>query len=149
MKLIQFKMEHAHCANEGNAPMANSQNLKTISTADHEAAKAALDGYIEGLETGSFTRIADSFWENATMTGVTPAGFVEGSWRELEGYVEQFGAAPEQISHVDVVSITPTSALIRIDIENLADGTDCTDFHTVVKKDGAWKVIAKVFHVHG
>ncbi|MDI9900485.1 hypothetical protein QM716_11530 [Rhodococcus sp. IEGM 1409] len=34
----------------------------------------------------------------------------------------------------------------RIDMEDAADGTD---FHTRIKQDGQWKVIAKGFHQYG
>ena len=129
--------------------MAHSQNVKTIPTSEYEDVKAALDGYLEGLVTGDFIRITDSFWDNATMHGFTSDGLTEGSYRNLDPYVAQFGAAPASVTHLDVLAITPTSAVVRIDMENAADGTDYTDFHTLLKQDGTWKVIAKVFHQYG
>lgn len=131
------------------ATQTESQNVKTIPTAEYAEVKAAMAGYLEGLETGSFDRIKDSFWDDATMHGFTAAGLTEGSYKNLDPYVAQFGAAPASVTHLDVLAITPSSAVVRIDMENAADGTDYTDFHTLLKQDGTWKVIAKVFHQYG
>ncbi|MGN7861253.1 nuclear transport factor 2 family protein [Microbacterium sp. 22303] len=126
-----------------------SQNIKTIPTADFVAVKAALAGYLEGLENGSFSRITDSFWDDATMHGFTADGLLAGSYKNLDPYVEQFGAAPASVTHLDVLAITPSAAVVRIDMEGAADGTDYTDFHMLLKQDGVWKVQAKLFHQYG
>ncbi|MGA7149521.1 MAG: nuclear transport factor 2 family protein [Microbacterium sp.] len=129
--------------------MTTSQNIKTIPTADLVAVKAALAGYLEGLESGSFDRITDSFWDDATMHGFTAAGLTEGSYKNLDPYVQQFGAAPTCVTHLDVLAITPSTAVVRIDMEGAADGTDYTDFHMLLKQEGVWKVQAKLFHQYG
>jgi hypothetical protein len=128
---------------------ATSQNIKVIPTAEFDAVKAALNGYLEGLEQGTWNRITDSFWDDATMYGFTAEGLTEGTYKNLEGYVQQFGAAPDSRVHVDVLAITPSTAVVRIDMEGAADGTDYTDFHALIKQNGEWKVIAKLFHQYG
>lgn len=128
---------------------ATSQNIKVIPTAEYAAVKDALIGCLEGLEIGDFKRITDSFWDDATMYGFTADGLLGGTYKNLEPYVEQFGAAPESQVHVDVLAVTPSTAAVRIDMEGAADGTDYTDFHALIKQDGQWKVIAKLFHQYG
>lgn len=129
--------------------VTTSTNIKVVPTADYAAVKDALNGYLEGLASGTFSRIADSFYDDATMHGFTAAGLTEGSYKNLDPYLQQFGAGPECVTHLDVLAITPSTAVVRIDMENAADGTDYTDFHTLLKQDGQWKVIAKVFHQYG
>jgi Putative lumazine-binding len=128
---------------------ATSQNIKVIPTAEYDAVKNALAGYLEGLERGNWERITDSFWDDAIMYGFTADGLLGGTYRNLEGYVDQFGAAPQSKTHLDVLALTPSTAVVRIDMEGAADGTDYTDFHTLIKQDGVWKVIAKAFHQYG
>ena len=128
---------------------ATSTNIKTIPTAEYTAVVAAMAGYLDGLEVGNFQRITDTFWDGATMHGFTAAGLTEGSYRNLDPYVAQFGAAPSSTVHVNVLAITPSTAVVAIDMEGAADGTDYTDFHTLLKQHGQWKVIAKVFHQYG
>lgn len=53
---------------------------------------------------------------------------------------------PQPPDRLLAAGITPTSAVVRVDMEGAADGTSYTDFHTLLKRDGTWKVIAKVFH---
>jgi Putative lumazine-binding len=125
---------------------ATSQNIKVIPTAEFEAVKDALAGYLEGLERGNWERITDSFWDDAIMYGFTADGLLGGTYKNLEGYIDQNGAAPQSKTHLDVLALTPSTAVVRIDMEGAADGTDYTDFHTLIKQNGEWKVIAKAFH---
>ncbi len=47
-----------------------------------------------------------------------------------------------------MLAITPTTAVARVDMEKDAIGADYTDFHTLIKLDGTWHVIAKVYHMY-
>ena len=52
-------------------------------------------------------------------------------------------------ARVDVFAITPTVAVVRVDMEQDANGADYTDFQPLLKQDGRWIVIAEVFHQYG
>ena len=47
-----------------------------------------------------------------------------------------------------MLAITPTTAVVRVDMEKDAIGADYTDFHTLIKLDGTWHIIAKVFQMY-
>ncbi len=47
-----------------------------------------------------------------------------------------------------MLAITPTTAVVRVDMEKDAIGADYTDFHTLIKLDGAWRIIAKTYHMY-
>jgi hypothetical protein len=49
---------------------------------------------------------------------------------------------------IDVLAITPTTAVVRVDMERDAIGDDYTDFHTLIKLDGTWQIIAKGFPMY-
>jgi hypothetical protein len=55
---------------------------------------------------------------------------------------------PDIKTHIDVLAITPTTAVVRVDMEKDAIGADYTDFHTLIKMDGNWRIIAKVYHMY-
>jgi hypothetical protein len=40
------------------------------------------------------------------------------------------------------------AVVVRVDMENDAIGADYTDSHTLIKFDGTWHIIAKVYHMH-
>lgn len=44
------------------------------------------------------------------------------------------------------MAITPSTAVVRVDMENDAIGADYNDYLTLIKIEGVWKVIAKVYH---
>jgi hypothetical protein len=37
---------------------------------------------------------------------------------------------------------------VRVDIERDAIGGNYTDFHTLIKLNGTWHIIAKVYHMY-
>ena len=49
---------------------------------------------------------------------------------------------------IDVLAITPTTAVVRVDMERDAIGDDYTDFDTLIKLDGTWQIIAKGFPMY-
>jgi hypothetical protein len=53
--------------------------------------------------------------------------------------------APDIKTRLDVLAITPTTAVVRVDMEKDAIGANYTDFHTLIKIDGTWHIIAKVY----
>ena len=123
-----------------------SRNIKIVSTQEYDDVVAAVSKYDEGLRNGDWNRITEAFHDDAIMYGWTGDTLSAGSYRNLEDYVKAFGAAPQSKARLDILGITPTSAVVRVDMEDAADGTSYTDFHTLLKRDGQWKVIAKVFH---
>ena len=68
-----------------------------------------------------------------------------GSIEALYGAVDAFGAAPDTLARVDVLAIEGTAASVRVTLENW-HGLSFTDFHNLIKEDGQWKIVAKVFH---
>lgn len=69
------------------------------------------------------------------MYGYVPGQLLEGSIENLYDYVESYGAAKDIKTHLDVVGITPTTAVVRVDMENDAAGGNFTDFHSLIKID--------------
>lgn len=61
-------------------------------------------------------------------------------------FVQKNGKVREIVTHLDVLAVTPTTALVRVDMEKDAIGADYNDFLTLIKTNGDWKVIAKVYH---
>ena len=68
--------------------------------------------------------------------------------KNLYDFVEKNGTALDIKTRIDVLAITPTTAVARVDMEKDAIGADYTDFHTLIKLNGTWHIIAKVFHMY-
>ncbi|MCC2647637.1 MAG: hypothetical protein K0S67_315 [Nitrososphaeraceae archaeon] len=125
-----------------------SKNIKTVPTKDYEDVVATVSKYVEGLSVGSVTEISQAFHKEAIMYGFTDDKMLGGPIKNLYDFVEKNGTAPDIKTQIDILAITPTTAVVRVDMEKDAIGADYTDFHTLIKLDGTWRIIAKVYHMY-
>lgn len=125
-----------------------SKNIKTVPTQDFEDVVATVAKYVEGLRVGNIDSLTQAFHMDAVMYGFTNGELLGGSIKNLYDFVGKNGSAPDIKTRLDVLTITPTTAVVRVDMENDAIGVDYTDFHTLIKLDGTWHIIAKVYHMY-
>lgn len=123
-----------------------SKNIKAVPTREYEAVIEAASKYAEGLRVGSVGTLSSTFYKDAVMYGFTNGELLGGPIKNLYDFVEKNGAAPDIKTRLDVLAITPSTAVVRVDMETDAIGADYNDFLTLIKLDGTWKVIAKVYH---
>jgi hypothetical protein len=123
-----------------------SKNIKAVPTAEYNAVIAVAQKYVDGLRIGSPEGVAEAFHEEAVMYGFTNGSLLGGPISNLYEFVRKNGKAPEITTHLDVLAITPTTAVVRIDMERDSIGADYNDYLTLIRIDGQWKVIAKVYH---
>jgi hypothetical protein len=123
-----------------------SNNIKVVPTQDYDDVIATVTKYVDGLRVGDPNGVARAFHDDAVMYGFTDGQLLGGPITNLYDFVRTNGDAREIKTRLDVLAITPTTAVVRVDMEKDAIGADYTDFHTLLKQDGTWKVIAKVYH---
>ena len=123
-----------------------SNNIKVVPTQDYDDVIATVTKYVDGLRVGDPNAVARAFHDDAVMYGFTDGQLLGGPITNLYDFVRTNGDASGIKTRLDVLAITPTTAVVRVDMEKDAIGADYTDFHTLLKQDGAWKVIAKVYH---
>lgn len=122
-------------------------NNKMVSVEEYDAVLDAARYYVEGLRTGDADTVAKAFHKEAIMYGLAGGKtLLGGPIGNLYDFVRQNGSAPDIKTHLDVLAITPTTAVVRIDMEKDAIGADYNDYLTFIKLDGRWQAIAKVFH---
>lgn len=121
-------------------------NIKAVPTRDYSAVVAVAQQYVDGLRVGSVDGVAKAFHPKAVMYGFTNGELLGGPIQNLFNFVQKNGKAADIVTHLDVLAITPTTAVVRVDMEKDAIGADYNDYLTLIKIDGDWKVIAKVYH---
>lgn len=126
--------------------MAANKNINAVQ--DYEDVLAAMEGYVQGLKTGNVAELKKTFHQNAIMYGHLGDDLSEGSIDNLYTYVEKFGAAPNIKTNLTVLHKTPTTAIVRIEMEHDAADEDFTDYHSLIKINGEWKVVSKLFHLY-
>ncbi|MBN9217264.1 MAG: nuclear transport factor 2 family protein [Mesorhizobium sp.] len=125
-----------------------TKNIKTVPTSDYDEVVSRVMKYVDGLEVGSSNDVAKGFHKDAVMYGFTNGELLGGPIKNLYDFVDKNGKAPDIKVRLDILSITPSTAVVRVDMEKDAIGADYTDFHTLLKENGEWKIIAKVFHMY-
>lgn len=123
-----------------------SKNIKPVPTRDYSAVIAVAQQYVDGLRAGSVDGVAKAFHQDAVMYGFTNGELLGGPIQNLFDFVQKNGKAQDIATHLDVLAITPTTAVVRVDMEKDAVGADYNDYLTLIKINGGWKVIAKVYH---
>ncbi|WP_312937141.1 nuclear transport factor 2 family protein [Stutzerimonas nitrititolerans] len=123
-----------------------SKNIKAVPTGEYDAVIAVAQKYVDGLRVGSAEDVAEAFHKDAVMYGFTNGELLGGPIANLFDFIEKNGKAPDISTRLDVLAITPTTAVVRVDMEKDAIGADYNDYLTLIRIDGTWKVIAKVYH---
>lgn len=113
--------------------------MEKIMVSDYEAVLTTVGKYTEACKVGKSEVMKPAFTDNALMYGYLNGQLFNGSIEAL------YGAAPEAKTRVDVLSIEGTAATVRVVLEDW-HGIAFTDFHELLKIDGEWKIVAKVFH---
>lgn len=121
-------------------------NVKAIPTSDYDAVAATVQRYIDGMRKGSSQFMSTAFHRDATMYGFVGKNLFSGPIQNLYNVVDQGGEAPNLKARLDILDITQTTAVVRVDMEQDAFNTSYTDFHSLLKEGGEWKILHKVFH---
>ncbi len=81
------------------------------------------------------------------MYGYVNGDLARGSIEAFYKLVDRAGAASETITHIDVLDLEGTAASVRVIMEGW-HGFSFTDYHTLMKIDGKWKIVSKIYHQH-
>lgn len=114
---------------------------------DVEQIGALMQTYIEGARSGSSDDMRPAFHELATICGYVGPDLFAGPIGMFYEWHDDNGAAPDIRAGELQIDIEGTAATARIEIDNWT-GHRFTDFFTLVKVDGRWQVLSKVFYLH-
>jgi hypothetical protein len=112
-----------------------------------DAITRLIENYIEGARTGKGDTMKPAFSEDATVHGYVGPDLFAAPIQGLYDWNDSNGAATGievRISSIDVVG---TCASARLDMDNWT-GHRFTDFFNLLKFDGEWKIVNKVFYLH-
>lgn len=103
--------------------------------------------YIEGARSGSSDHMRPIFHELATICGYVGPDLFAGPIGMFYEWHDDNGAATDIKAGESRIDIKGTAATVRIEIDNWT-GHRFTDFFTLVKVEGRWQILSKVFHLH-
>ena len=100
------------------------KNIKAVPTRDYRAVVAVAQQYVDGFAGGSVDGVSKAFHQEAVMYGFTNGELRGGPIQNLFDFVQKNGKAPEIVTHLDALAITPTTGVVRVDMEKDAIGAD-------------------------
>ena len=115
--------------------------------AEYEAIARTVQHYIDGARAGSGAVMKAAFHEDAWIFGYARDGLFAAPIRQLFDRVDKTGPAPETEARIVAIDVAGTVATVRLELDRWA-GRRFTDCFTLVKIDGTWTIVNKVFHLH-
>jgi hypothetical protein len=103
--------------------------------------------YIDGARKGSGDAMKPAFHEAATMIGYVGSDLVAGPIQALYDWTDANDAAAEVEIRFTSIDVVGTAASVRLDMDNWG-AHRFTDFFNLLKIDGHWTIVSKVFHLH-
>ncbi|MBR1225162.1 nuclear transport factor 2 family protein [Bradyrhizobium sp. AUGA SZCCT0176] len=114
---------------------------------DYKAIGQTVQHYLDGAKNGKGALMKPAFHKDAAIYGYVGPDLWAGPIQTLFDWTDKTGPAPDIVGKVVTIDIAGTIASVRVESENWA-GYRFSDFFTVLKVDGEWKIINKVFHLH-
>ena len=119
----------------------------TSSLSDYEAIAHTIQRYVNGGRSGRSADMKPAFHADATIFGYLGPELIAGPIQGLYDWVDQNPPAAELQSWIASIDLNGTVASARLEAENWS-GHRFTDLFTLLKVDGVWKIINKVFYLH-
>ncbi len=113
----------------------------------HDAIAKTLQHYIDGARSGKGDDMKPAFHKDATIFGYAGADLFGGPIQQLFDWSDHNGPATELQARIAGIDLAETVATVRLELSNL-NGARYTDMFTLLKVDGEWKIMSKVFHLH-
>ncbi len=103
--------------------------------------------YIDGAKSGRGDEMKPAFHKDATIFGYVGADLFAGPIQQLFARNDENGPATGLQARIASVDLIDTVATVRLELDNWT-GHRFTDLFTLLKVDGEWKIMNKVFHLH-
>ncbi len=103
--------------------------------------------YIDGAKSGRGDDMKPAFHKDATIFGYVGDDLFAGPIQQLFAWNDENGPATGLQARIANIDVVDTVATVRLELENWS-GSRYTDLFTLLKVDGEWKIMNKVFHLH-
>jgi hypothetical protein len=114
---------------------------------EYDAIADAVQQYVNGGKSGRGEEMKPAFHPGATIYGYIGDDLFGGPIQQLFDWNDQNGPATDLQSQIASIDIAGTIATVRLELDNWT-GHKFTDMFTLLKTDGEWKIVSKVFYLH-
>jgi hypothetical protein len=120
---------------------------KAVDIGEYDAIARTVQQYIDGGKTGNTEEMKKAFHPDATIFGYIGGDLFAGPIQGLFDWNDQNGAASGLQGRIASIDVVESVATVRLELDNWS-GHRFTDLFTLLKVDGQWKIMNKVFHLH-
>jgi len=114
---------------------------------DYDAIAKTVQHYIDGAKSGRGADMKPAFHKDATIFGYIGPDLFGGPIQQLFDWNDQNGPATGLKAQIASIDVIDTVATVRLELDDWT-GYRFTDLFTMLKVDGEWKIMNKVFHAH-
>ena len=114
---------------------------------EHDVIAKVVQRYIDGAKSGRGDDMKPAFHKDATIFGYIGADLFAGPIQKLFDWNDENGPATGLQARIAGIDLIDTVATVRLELKNWT-GHRFTDLFTLLKLDGEWKIMNKVFHLH-
>ena len=114
---------------------------------EYDGITTVIDQYLAGAMSGKGTDMKPAFHEDATIFGYVRDGMFAGPIQQLFDWNDENGPASDLEARIASIDLAGTVAAVRLELDDWT-GNRFTDLFTLLKVDGEWKIMNKVFHLH-
>ena len=114
---------------------------------EHDAIAKAIQPYIDGMKSGKGDAMKPAFHDDATIFGYAGAELFGGPIQQFFDWSDHNAPATALQARIASIDLAKTVATVRLELTNL-NGARYTDMFTLLKVEGEWKIMSKVFHLH-
>ncbi len=119
----------------------------TTNVNDQDLITQVIQHYLDGARSGKGDDMRPAFHNDATVFGYVGPELFAGPIENLFAWNDDNGPATELVDRIANIDVVGTVATVRLELENWT-GIRFTDLFTLLKVDGDWKIMNKVFHAH-
>ncbi len=117
------------------------------SVSEYEVIAKVVQHYIDGAKSGRGEDMRPAFHKDATIFCYVGADLFAGPIQQLFSWNDENGPAMGLRARIASIDLIDTVATVRLELDNWT-GHRYTDLFTLLKVDGEWKIMNKVFHLH-
>src|SRR6516225_9064275 len=138
-----------HCIERYRKIKCKEKPMTTTRTTESEADAIAktVQIYVDGGRSGRGDDMKAAFHPDATIFGYLGNDLFAGPIQKVFDRIDQNGPATELEWRIASLDICETIATVRLELDNWT-GHRYTDMLALVKVEGEWKIIRKVFYMH-
>ena len=126
---------------------AKQEMTSSTGLSEYDAIAKTVQIYIDGGKSGKGADMKAAFHPEATIFGYVGAELFAGPIQHLFDWNDQNGPATELQGRITSIDLAGTVATVRLELDNWT-GHRFTDFFTMLKVNGEWKIMNKVFYLH-